>query len=176
LQNPLPVWIAVGGTPQSAARTGMLGLPMALAIIGGEPARFAPFVDLYRQACQRAGHAPDTLKLGLNMHGFIADTSAEARDIFFPAYAAVMTRIGRERGWPPVSRAQFDASCGPRGHLLVGNPDEVAEKIAAHHKVFSHDRLLVQMGLGTMPHEPLIHAIDLLGTKVAPLVRERLSA
>jgi probable LLM family oxidoreductase len=173
LQNPLPLWIAVGGTPQSAVRTGMLGLPMALAIIGGEPARFSPFVDLYRQAGERAGRSA-TLKLGLNMHGFIAETSAQARDIFFPPYQAVMSRIGRERGWPPVTRAQFDASCGPRGHLLVGSPEEVADKIVAHHKVFHHDRLLVQMALGTMPHEPLLRAYELLGTKVAALVREKI--
>ncbi|MGE3831525.1 MAG: LLM class flavin-dependent oxidoreductase [Parvibaculaceae bacterium] len=173
LQNPLPLWIAVGGTPQSAVRTGMLGLPMALAIIGGEPARFSPFVDLYREAGERAGRSQN-LKLGLNMHGFIAETSAQARDIFFPSYAAVMSRIGRERGWPPVTRAQFDASCGPRGHLLVGSPDEVADKIVAHHKMFGHDRLLVQMALGTMPHEPLLRAYELLGTKVASQVSARL--
>ncbi|MGE3833008.1 MAG: LLM class flavin-dependent oxidoreductase [Parvibaculaceae bacterium] len=173
LQNPLPLWIAVGGTPQSAVRTGMLGLPMALAIIGGEPARFSPFVDLYREAGERAGRSA-TLKLGLNMHGFIAETSAQARDIFFPPYQAVMSRIGRERGWPSVARAQFDASCGPRGHLLVGSPEEVADKIVAHHKIFNHDRLLVQMALGTMPHEPLLRAYELLGTKVAALVRDRI--
>ena len=173
LQNPLPLWIAVGGTPQSAVRTGMLGLPMALAIIGGEPARFSPFVDLYRQAGERAGTSA-SLKLGLNMHGFIAGTSAQARDIFFPSYQAVMSRIGCERGWPPVTRAQFDASCGPRGHLLVGSPDEVAEKIVAHHRIFGHDRLMVQMALGTMPHEPLLRAYELLGTKVAPQVAARL--
>ena len=172
MQNPLPVWIAVGGTPQSVVRAASLGLPMALAIIGGDPARFAPFFDLYREAAQRAGRDTPRQKLSLNMHGFVADTSQAAKDIFYPPHAEVMNRIGRERGWPPQGRAQFEASCGPRGHLLIGSPDEVAEKIVNLHKVFNNDRILIQMAIGAMPHKDVLRAIELLGTKVAPIVRE----
>ena len=129
VQNPLPVWIAVGGTPQSVIRAGTLGLPLALAIIGGEPERFAPLVDLYRQAGAQAGHAPETLKVAINSHGFIAETSQLAADTYFPPYADMFGRIGRERGWPPVTRPQYEAGRGPRGALLVGDPNEVAEKI-----------------------------------------------
>ena len=171
MQNPLPVWIAVGGTPQSVVRAASLGLPMALAIIGGDPARFAPFFDLYREAAQRAGRDTPRQKLSLNMHGFVADTSQAAKDIFYPPHAEVMNRIGRERGWPPQGRAQFEASCGPRGHLLIGSPDEVAEKIVNLHKVFNNDRILIQMAIGAMPHKDVLRAIELLGTKVAPSVR-----
>ncbi len=171
VQNPLPVWIAVGGTPQSVVRAASLGLPMALAIIGGDPSRFAPFFDLYREAAQRAGKNVPPQKLSLNMHGFVGDSMQEAKDIFFPPHAEVMTRIGRERGWPPQTRAQFEASCGSRGHLLIGSPEEVAEKIVGLHKVFGNDRILVQMAIGTMPHKHVLRAIELMGTKVAPLVR-----
>ena len=174
MQNPLPVWIAVGGTPQSVVRAASLGLPMALAIIGGDPARFAPFFDLYREAAQRAGRDTPRQKLSLNMHGFVADTSRAAKDIFYPPHAEVMNRIGRERGWPPQGRAQFEASCGPRGHLLIGSPDEVAEKIVNLHKVFNNDRILIQMAIGAMPHKDVLRAIELLGTKVAPSVRENM--
>ena len=174
MQNPLPVWIAVGGTPQSVVRAASLGLPMALAIIGGDPARFAPFFDLYREAAQRAGRDTPRQKLSLNMHGFVADTSQAAKDIFYPPHAEVMNRIGRERGWPPQGRAQFEASCGPRGHLLIGSPDEVAEKIVNLHKVFNNDRILIQMAIGAMPHKDVLRAIELLGTKVAPSVRENM--
>ncbi len=176
LQNPLPVWIAVGGTPQSVVRAANLGLPLALAIIGGDPARFAPFFELYRETARRAGIEPATLKTGLNMHGFVADTMQEAKDIFFPPHAEVMTRIGRERGWPPQTRAQFEASCGPNGHLLIGGPEEVAEKIVGLHKIFGNDRILIQMAIGTMPHDKVLKAIELMGTKVAPMVRERVRA
>ena len=172
MQNPLPVWIAVGGTPQSVVRAASLGLPMALAIIGGDPARFAPFFDLYREAAQRAGRDTPRQKLSLNMHGFVADTSQAAKDIFYPPHAEVMNRIGRERGWPPQGRAQFEASCGPRGHLLIGSPDEVAEKIVNLHKVFNNDLILIKMAIGAMPHKDVLRAIELLGTKVAPIVRE----
>ncbi|MFO7262132.1 MAG: LLM class flavin-dependent oxidoreductase, partial [bacterium] len=128
-QQPIPIWVAVGGTPHSFVRAGMLGLPLAVAIIGGEPARFAPLVELYREAARRAGHDPARLPVGINSHAFIAPTSKEARDIFYPTYAEVMSRLGRERGWPPMTREQFDALCGPRGALLVGSPQEVIDKI-----------------------------------------------
>jgi probable LLM family oxidoreductase len=171
LQNPLPVWIAVGGTPQSLARAGALGLPLALAIIGGEPARFAPLIGLYREAARRAGHDPATLPVGINSHGYVADSSQRAADEFYPSYADVMTRLGRERGWPPTSRAHFEAQRSPRGALLVGSPEEVVDKILAQHEIFGHDRFLMQMSVGTMPHDRIMHSIELLGTRVAPEVR-----
>jgi probable LLM family oxidoreductase len=162
-EHSLPIWVGVGGTPQSIVRTASLGLPMALAIIGGEPARFVPHAALYQDAGQRAGIDPSKLKLGLNMHGYVAETSEKARDEFFPGYAEVMTRIGRERGWPPVTRAQFEASCGPNGHLIIGSPADVAEKIAGLRRVFHMDRLLIQMGLGSLLHKNMLRAIELLG-------------
>jgi probable LLM family oxidoreductase len=162
-ENSLPVWVGVGGTPQSIVRAASLGLPMALAIIGGEPARFAPHAALYRDAGQRAGIDASKLRLGLNMHGYVAETSEKARDAFFPGYAEVMTRIGHERGWPPMTRTQFEASCGPQGHLIVGSPADVAEKIVGLRDIFHMDRLLIQMGLGSLPHRNMLRAIELLG-------------
>ena len=170
-QKQLPVWIAVGGTPQSVVRAATLGLPMALAIIGGDPTRFAPFFELYRDSARHAGRDPAAQKLSLNMHGFVAGTAAAAKEIFFPPHAEVMNRIGRERGWPPQGRSHFEASVGPRGHLLLGSPEEVAEKIIDLHKVFRNDRILIQMAIGAMPHQDVLKAIELMGTKVAPLVR-----
>ncbi len=172
VQEPLPVWIAVGGTPQSVVRAGSLGLPLAVAIIGGQPERFVPFVELYRDAATRAGHDPGALPVGINSHGFIADDSQDARDTFFPPYAEVMTRIGRERGWPPTTRAQFDALCGPRGALLVGSPQEVIDKILFEHELFGNDRFLIQMAFGSVPHAKVMRSIELLGSVVAPAVRE----
>ncbi len=169
LQDPLPVWIAVGGNPQSVIRAGVLGLPMALAIIGGEPARFAPLVDLHREAVSQAGHDP--VPVSINSHTYVAETSQQAADEFFPAYAGVMSRIGRERGWPPVSRAQFDAGRSPRGHLLVGSPQEVAEKIIAEHELFGHERFMAQMSMGSLAHDRAMRSIELFGTEVAPVVR-----
>jgi alkanesulfonate monooxygenase SsuD/methylene tetrahydromethanopterin reductase-like flavin-dependent oxidoreductase (luciferase family) len=175
LQQPLPVWIASGGTPQSVARAGMLGLPLAIAIIGGEPARFAPLAELYREAGRRAGVAPDKLAVGINGHGFLADTAEAAVDAFFAPYAEVMSRIGRERGWPPLSRAQFDQGRGQRGHLMVGTPDEAIAKILAQHEVFRHDRTLMQMAVGAQPQDAILRSIELLGTVVAPKVRAELA-
>jgi probable LLM family oxidoreductase len=172
VQNPLPVWVAVGGTPQSVARAGALGLPLALAIIGGQPERFAPLADLYRESGRNAGHDPATLKVGINSHTFVAETSQQAADIFFPPYAEVMSRIGRERGWPPTTRAQFEAMRSPSGALLVGSPQEVIDKILLEHEYFKHDRFLAQMALGAMPHDKVMKAIELLGTAVAPAVRK----
>ena len=172
IQQPLPVWIAVGGTPESAVRAGTLGLPLALAIIGGYPERFAPLVELYREGGRRAGHADSSLRVSINSHAFVANTSQAAADAFFPAYAEVMTRIGRERGWPPTSRAQFDAMRAPRGALIVGSVHEVIDKILFEHEIFRNDRFLLQMALGALPHNQLMHAIELLGTQVAPVVRK----
>jgi probable LLM family oxidoreductase len=173
-QSPIPVWVAVGGNPQSAVRAGMLNLPMALAIIGGLPERFGPFVNLFRQAARHAGHDADALPLGINTHGFVADTSQQAADAFFPSYAAQMTHIGRERGWPPTTRAHFDAGRSPRGHLAVGSPQEVIEKILRQHEALGHRRYLMQMSVGTLPHAQLMRSIELFGTKVAPAVRQAL--
>ena len=174
LQDRLPVWIAVGGTPKSVARAGVLGLPLAVAIIGGEPARFAPLVRLYRDAAREGGHDPAALPVSINSHTYVAETSERAADEFFPAYAAMMTRIGRERGWPPMTRAQYEQGRSPRGHLLIGSPEEVADKILAQHELFGHDRFLAQMSLGTLPHEHALRSLELLGTEVVPRVREEL--
>ncbi len=171
-QDKLPIWIAVGGTPQSVVRAAELNLPLALAIIGGEPARFAPFFELYREAARRAGNDPAELATSINVHGFIGDTTEQAADDFYGPQAEVMNRIGRERGWGPTSREHFDQSRGPRGALFVGDPETVAEKIVAHHEIFGNDRFLLQMAIGTMPHDKIMKAIELYGTKVAPLVRK----
>lgn len=171
-QEKLPIWIAVGGTPQSLVRAAQLGLPLALAIIGGEPARFAPFFELYREAARRAGNDPAKLATSINVHGFIAETTEQAADDFYEPQAEVMNRIGRERGWGPTSREHFDQSRGPRGALFVGDPETVAEKIVAHHQIFKNDRFLLQMAIGTMPHDKIMKGIELFGMKVAPLVRK----
>lgn len=168
-QNPLPIWVAVGGTPKSAVRAGALGLPMALAIIGGLPERFAPFVELHRQAARESGHP--TPHLSINSHGFIAETSQEAADTAFPAFKSMMDRIGRERGWSPMTREQFEFSRSLRGADFVGSPQEVIEKILFQHELFGHDRFLMQLTVGTLPHKKVLRAIELLGTEVAPVVR-----
>lgn len=175
IQDPLPVWIAVGGTPESAARAGLLGLPLALGIIGGLPERFAPFADLYRRAAEHAGHDPSQLALSINSHGFIAEDSARAADLAFPPLKAAMDRIGRERGWPPLSRAQFDQSATVRGANFIGSPDEIIEKILFQHDIFQHQRLLLMFTVGTMPHADVMRAIELYGTRVAPVVREEIA-
>jgi probable LLM family oxidoreductase len=171
VQGKLPIWRAVGGSPQSVARAGALGLPMALAIIGGELARFAPLFQLYRKSAAQMGHDPKTLKTSLNVHGFVAETSQQAADIFYPAQAEVMNRIGRERGWGPTSRAQFDAARGPNGAQFVGSPAEMVDKILATHELFGFDRMLIQMAIGVYDHAQLMKAIEILGTRVAPELR-----
>lgn len=176
LQNPLPVWVAVGGTPQSVIRAARLGLPMALAIIGGAPERFSPFVQLYRETARKAGRDPTALAISINSHAYIAEDSQQAADEFFPPYAHVMTRIGRERGWPPTTREQFDALRSPRGALLVGSPQQVIDKILFQHSIFGHQRFLAQMSVGTMPHAGVMRSIELLGTKVAPVVRKEIDS
>lgn len=174
-QAKLPIWVAVGGTPQSVIRAGTLGLPLAIAIIGGESHRFAPLVKLYWDAVRYAGHDPATLAVSINSHGYIADDSKQALDESYPSAAVVMNRIGRERGWPPITRAEYDASRSLRGHLAVGNPEEIAEKILYQHAIFKHQRHLLQLSVGSLPHLKLMRAIELLGTKVAPIVRQEVA-
>ena len=169
----IPVWVAVGGNPASAARPGMLGLPMALAIIGGLPERFAPFAEIHRRAAHESGH--DTPALSINSHGFLADTSQHAADISWPPFEAMMNRIGRERGWPPMSRDQFDAARSLRGANFVGSPQEVVEKILFQHEIFGHDRFLLQLTVGSVEHDRTMRAIELYGTEVAPAVRAELA-
>ncbi|MEA2365534.1 MAG: hypothetical protein QOI32_1046 [Thermoleophilaceae bacterium] len=169
LQDALPVWLAVGGTPNSVVRAASLGLPMALAIIGGAPERFVPLVELYRSTGAEAGHPG--LALGINSHTYVADSSEQAAEEFFPAYAGMMNRIGRERGWSPMTRAQFDQLRSLRGALVVGSPHEVVEKILFQHELFGHQRFLAQISVGHLPHAQAMRAIELFGTEVAPAVR-----
>ena len=176
VQNPLPVWVAVGGNPPSVIRAANLGLPLALAIIGGMPEQFAPLVQMYREAGKRAGHSADVLKVSINSHTYVAASSQQAADEFYPSYAEVMTRIGQERGWPPTNRRQFDASLTPRGALLVGSPQQVVDKVLFEHELFKHDRFMAQIALGAMPHDKVMKAIELFGTQVAPAIRKAISA
>ncbi|HEU6452688.1 MAG TPA: LLM class flavin-dependent oxidoreductase [Gemmatimonadaceae bacterium] len=176
IQEPIPIWIAVGGTPQSVVRAATLGLPMALAIIGGAPARFVPFTDLYRETFRRAGHDPAALRLSINSHGFIAESSSAAADAALPAYLEVMGRLGRERGWAPPTRQRFDGERSAHGALLVGSPQEVIDKMLYEHELFGYDRFLMQMTVGTMPHASVMRSIELYGTVVAPAVRRALGA
>ena len=176
VQDPLPVWIAVGGTPQSVVRAGRLGLPLALAIIGGEPARFAPLVELYRAAGRDAGHDPATLKVGINSHGFLADTEGAAVAAALPPYLEVMGRIGKERGWPPPTQAQFERERAPHGALLVGDPQQVIDKLLLQHEIFRNDRSLLQFGVGPAEHRAVLRAIELFGAVVAPAVRKGIGA
>src|SRR6202140_2250501 len=175
LQNPLPIWIGVGGTPESFARAGVLGLPLMVAIIGGEPKRFRPLIDLYREAGRRAGHSPDKLSVGLHSIGFLGDTNKQAADDFYPGYAHTFTEIGKERGWPAATRAQFDALRGPTGALLIGDAKTVAKKILYVNEVLGGiSRVTFQMGVSTLPHQKMLDAIEILGTHVAPIVRNEL--
>ncbi|NMI01416.1 LLM class flavin-dependent oxidoreductase [Pseudonocardia sp. K10HN5] len=169
LQDPLPLWVAVGGNPQSVVRAGTLGLPLAVAIIGGQPERFAPLVDLYREAARRAGHTNPPVSL--NTHGFVGETREVAADRYFPGYADVMARLGRERGWGPPNRAAFDAACELRGSMALGSPEQIAEKMLFQHEIFGHQRSLTQLALGSVAHRDVMRAIELLGTEVAPIVR-----
>jgi len=176
LQAPLPVWIAVGGTPQSVARAGHLGLPLAIAIIGGQPERFAPLAKLYREAAAQAGHDVGKLQLGINGHGFVADDSDAAADAFLPSLTESMNRIGKERGWGVSTRAHFEAGRDIRGHLLLGSPDQVIEKILFQHSFFHNTRYLVQMTVGPVPHDKVLRSIELFATKVAPAVRAEVAS
>ena len=171
-QQKIPIWVAVGGTPQSVVRAATLGLPMALAIIGGEPERFVPFIELYRETLEKLKRDPAHYPVSINSHGFIADDGKAAANAMWPAYQSSMNRIGRERGWPPTSRAKFDAECSRRGALLVGSPQQVIDKILFEHELFGMDRFLMQFTVGTMEHAMVMRAIELFGTVVAPAVRK----
>jgi probable LLM family oxidoreductase len=172
MQDPLPIWLGVGGTPHSFARAGLLGLPLMVAIIGGDPRRFRPLVDLYREAGRRAGYAPDQLKVGVHALGYVAPTMERAIDEFYPGYVEGLTKAGQERGWGPVTRAHFDAEVGQHGALIVGGPDEVVDKIRLYDEALGGiSRLTFQMDLAALPHATLMRAIELLGTRVAPALR-----
>jgi probable LLM family oxidoreductase len=175
VQNPLPIWVGVGGSPESVVRAASRGLPMALAIIGGMPERFAPFVHLFRESAAQYNADPESIPVSINSHGFIADTKQQAIDESFPAVQVAMNKIGRERGWPPMQRQQYEAAAELRGSNFVGSPDDIIEKILFQHSIFNHQRFLLQMSVGTMPHDKLMHAIELFGTKVAPVVREEIA-
>jgi probable LLM family oxidoreductase len=171
VQDPLPIWVAVGGSPESVARAGVLGLPLTLAIIGGQPERFAPLIDLYRRAYDAAGHDPAQQRIAINTHAFVAPTSEEADNAFAPSYLAMMNKIGRERGWPPSGRAEYSALRSPRGALAAGSPEEVAEKIVFEHRLFGHQRYVGQMSVGAVAHADVLRSIELFATEVAPRVR-----
>jgi probable LLM family oxidoreductase len=176
LQDPLPVWVGVGGTPQSFARAGSLGLPLMVAIIGGQPHRFRPLIEIYRQAGADAGHAPEKLRVGIHALGSFAETTEEAADDFFPGYARMFSQIGRERGWPPITRSQYNAVRGPGGALIIGDAETAVEKILHfHHVLGGIDRLTIQMSPGTLPHPKSLKAIEILGTRIAPMVRKELA-
>ncbi|MDQ4051016.1 MAG: LLM class flavin-dependent oxidoreductase [Thermoproteota archaeon] len=176
LQEPLPIWLGVGGTPESFVRAGMLGLPLMVAIIGGQTRHFRPLIDLYREAGRQAGYSPDQLKVGIHSIGYVAETSQQAADDFFPGYARTFTDIGKERGWRPITRAGFDAQLGPNGALLIGDPDDVIEKIVRHSKALGGiSRITFQMNPGSLSQEKLMRAIDLIGRRVVPVLNEQLS-
>jgi probable LLM family oxidoreductase len=173
LQSRQPIRLGVGGTPQSFVRAGALGLPLTVAIIGGEPHRFRPMIDLYREAGRRAGHKPESLDVAVHAIGFLADTSQEAADTLWPAYSTTFTRIGRERGWPPTNRAAFDAQCGELGAFFVGDPDRVAQKMGRVNEVLGGvSRITLMMSGGPLPHAKMLHAINLLGTNVGFAVHQ----
>jgi probable LLM family oxidoreductase len=177
VQNPLPIWLGVGGTPQSFARAGALGLPLMVAIIGGEPRRFRPLIDLYRETGKRSGYSPDRLRVGVHALGYVAPTTQEAIDDFFPGYARAVASVAKERGWPAVTRAGFDAQRTPEGALLVGDAEEVVEKIVRYNEALGGiSRLSFQMNAASLPHAKLMQAIEAIGTRVAPALHERLAA
>ena len=177
LQNPLPIWVGVGGTPASFVRAGTLGLPLMVAIIGGEPHRFRPLIDLYREAGRRAGHAVENLKVGLHSIGFVADTTQQAADDFYPGYAHTFAEIGKERGRSPTTRAQFDATRGPKGALIIGDAETVARKVLYVNEALGGiSRITFQMGVSTVAHEKMMRAIEILGTQVKPMVSKELAA
>ncbi|MFN8166949.1 MAG: LLM class flavin-dependent oxidoreductase, partial [Bacteroidia bacterium] len=173
VQKQLPVWIAVGGTPQSVSRAAKLGLPLALAIIGGNPAQFRPLIQHYKNSYKEAGHG-NTPQVGINTHVFIAEDSSKASDTFFPSYADAMTRIGRERGWSGMTREHYDAMRAPGGSLMVGSPDEVIEKILYEYELFGFTRFLAQMSVGSLPHAAMMKSIELFATVVVPAVKKHL--
>jgi probable LLM family oxidoreductase len=171
VQDPLPIWVAVGGSPESVVRAGTLGLPLTLAIIGGQPERFVPLVDLYREAVNAAGHDPGQTKVAINTHAFVGATSEQADAAFAAPYLAMMNRIGRERGWPPSGKAEYEALRSPRGAVAAGSPEQVAEKILFEHELFGHQRYIGQMSVGAVEHRDVLRSMELFGTEVAPVVR-----
>ncbi len=176
VQNPLPIWLGVGGTAQSFVRAGALGLPLMVAIIGGETRRFRPLIDLYRETGKRFGHSPDRLRVGVHALGYIARTTQEAVDDFFPGYARAVASVAKERGWPAVTRAAFEAQRTPEGALLVGNAEEVVEKILRHSEALGGiSRLTFQMNAASLPHAKLMKAIEAIGNRVVPAIRDRLA-
>ena len=175
LQDPLPIWVAVGGTPQSVVRAAVLGLPLTIAIIGGQPARFKPLVELYDRVWVESGHAPEDRRLAINTHAFVGDTRAAADAAFAHPYLATMNKIGRERGWPPAGREQYEALTAPDGAVAVGSPEQVAEKILMEHELFQNQRYVGQISVGAVAHADVMHAIELFGARVAPLVRGELA-
>ena len=174
LQERLPIWVAVGGNPESVIRAGTLDLPMTIAIIGGMPERFAPLAELHREAARRAGHDASALKVGIASIGWVGEDEEQAKSRFYPGYAAMMTKIGQERGWGPMTPRACEPMGEPRGALMLGTPEQVAEKILFQHGLFGHDRFAIQMGAGPMPHADMMKAIELFGSKVAPLVRDEI--
>jgi probable LLM family oxidoreductase len=175
VQDPLPVWVAVGGTPQSVVRAAVLGLPLTIAIIGGQPARFKPLVELYDRVWAESGHAPEDRKLAINTHAFVGATRAEADSAFAHPYLTMMNKIGRERGWPPAGREQYEALTAPDGAVAVGSPEQVAEKILMEHELFANQRYVGQISVGAVAHADVMRAIELFGTEVAPQVREEIA-
>ncbi len=175
LQDPLPIWVGVGGSPESVIRAGSLGLPLMIAIIGGQPSRFRPLVDLYREAGEASGHDSKSLKVGIHALGSFAATTKEARDDYFPGYERMFGQIGKERGWPAIRRSHFEALCGAEGALIIGDAQEGVEKILHYNEVLGGiDRITIQMSPGTLPHEKALRAIEILGEQVAPAVRRAL--
>lgn len=174
VQDPLPIWIAVGGTPNSVARAAYFALPLMIAIIGGRPQQFQPLVQLYRDTAKKVGHDAATLPVGISSHGFIAADSQDALDIAFPAHHAAMSRIGKERGWPPTTRAQFEAGASPHGAYFIGSPQQIIDKILMQHEWFHHDRFGLQLSVGTLPHDKVMKAIELYGTVVKPAIDKAL--
>jgi alkanesulfonate monooxygenase SsuD/methylene tetrahydromethanopterin reductase-like flavin-dependent oxidoreductase (luciferase family) len=169
-QDPFPVWVAVGGNPASMVRAGLRGLPVALAIIGGDPERFAGLADVHRRALREAGHDPAEVPLAVHAHGYVADTTEQAAEEYYDSYAVAMSRLGRERGWGPMTRMQYDAMRGPSGSLVMGDPEEVAGKILRWKDILGISRFMLHVSVGTLPHDKVLRSIELLGTKVAPLV------
>lgn len=173
LQNPLPIWLGVGGSPESFVRAGQLGLPLMVAIIGGETRRFKPLVDLYRESGRQAGYSDDQLKIGVHSLGYVAESTKQAADDFFPGYSRTMTEIGKERGWPKMTRDHFEAQMGPQGALIIGEPGEVIQKIVRHSKALGGiSRITFMMNPASLPHEKLMRATELIGTQIAPALRE----
>jgi probable LLM family oxidoreductase len=175
LQDPLPIWVAVGGTPQSVVRAAVLGLPLTIAIIGGQPERFKPLVELYDRVWAESGHAPEDRRLAINTHAFVGNTRAEADSAFAQPYLTMMNKIGRERGWPPAGREQYEALTAPDGAVALGSPEQVAEKILMEHELFGNQRYVGQISVGAVAHADVMRAIELFGTEVAPLVRDEVA-